>query len=206
MSRSAPTPFVLRTGLRLLGRPSADPRDVGARLDRALRSASCDGRGAPPKRTQPVQVVGTAHVDSDAYHTWRAQQLRRLSGGCFPELEEGRWAMVLFAMPLTAVAAFVTDGGPSGLLGPPVVGRFDAGITLDVGLAATLVAWLEGGRHSILLAPPLLGRPGGPCRVAALRRAWPLPVSPLALRESSGTQAQGPGDPRCTLPEPGSTD
>lgn len=179
------SPFVARMGLRLLGRPSVDPRDVGARLDRALAQAARDADGHAPRRTSPVQVVGEAHFDAATYRLWRRIQLRRVGGGYVPELDDDKWALVLSAVRPSALVDFAKEGGTAELLGPPFVGRFGTSIPRDIALAATLAAWLDGQR-AVVLAPPLLADVGQPYRLASLKRAWPLPVAELMHRNQLG--------------------
>lgn len=167
-----------RAGLRLTVRPSTDPRDVGARLDRALLAASRDRAGRVARQTRPVQVVGHAHHDPETYRRWRADQLRRVSGAVVPELSEGEWAMVLWAVPPTALVPFARDGSTRVLLGPPLVGTFVDGVEHEVAMAAALASWLQG-RHEVVLAPPLLSVGGSPYGMLALKRGWPLPVAEL---------------------------
>lgn len=135
-----------------------------------------------------MQVVGTAHRDPGTYRSWREHQLRRAAGGFFPELADGEWACVLSAMDPAELQAF-TLGAARGGLGPPLVGRFAGDVTLDVGLAATLIAWLAG-RHAIVLAPPLLGEPDRPHRLATLRRGWPLRPAELPALDGGPQQTR----------------
>jgi hypothetical protein len=188
---NAHAPFAARLGLRLLGRPSADRHDVGARLDRALSLASCTSEGRAPVRARPVQVVGEAHHDPEAYRRWRERQRRRASGAAVPQLLDGEWALVLWAVPPAALMDFLLKRDTAALLAPPLVGRFTTEVTDEVGLAATLASWLTR-RYEIVLAPPLLADgDAGPYRVATLRRGWPQ--APAERRDLLGE-----GDPSTT--------
>lgn len=156
---------------------------MGARLDRALHAASLDRDGRPAKQTLPVQVLGEAHRDGETYRRWRERQLRRVHGASLPVLRDGEWALVLWAIRPSGVADLVLRGDTGGVMGPPIVGRFSGDVTSEVGLAATIAAWLQG-RHAVLLAPPLLGEADGPYGHASLRRAWPLPVAAMLAEVS----------------------
>lgn len=117
--------------------------------------------------------------------------MRRIGGTSIPELPSEEWALVLWTMPPASLVDFAMNGDANGLLGPPVIGRFGHEINPEIGLAATVAAWLEG-QHAVVLAPPLLSDGDGPYRLAALRRAWPLPAAELLSADGGRAATMGP--------------
>lgn len=91
-----------------------------------------------------------------------------------PELEEGHWALVLWAMRPAALIDFARHGRTKGLLTPPYVGRYRPGVEPEVALAGGIAAWLEGQDRGAELAPPLLRDADGPFRLVTLDREWTL--------------------------------
>jgi hypothetical protein len=174
---SATNPRLLRALLSFSGRPSADPRDVFARLERALAAATAPaaaGTGA----VASAQLVGDVH-DPDSYRTWRRRQLQRLAGAFVPEME-GHQALVLWALKPAILFDFLREGRSKGLLGPPHVGFFNAGVAPEVMLAGTLAGWLEARAQPPRLAPPLLRTaPAARPRLALTQFAWELPGTEL---------------------------
>jgi hypothetical protein len=180
MPAPARSPLIARLATRLAGKQSADHRDINARLDRALLARSGDAdAGLTAAAPQPVQVVGEAHTDPVSYRRWRARQLRSLPGAMVPELQQGEWALVLWVLRPALLVDFVRHGKTRGLLRPPLVGRFAPAVQPEDALAGTLAAWLELHDGPLQLAPPLLRTADGPCQLAALGRAWPLPRTEL---------------------------
>jgi hypothetical protein len=152
-------------------RQSAEQRDVEERLNRAL--ASCAALEAHAAR--PVQLFGQAHRRPETYARWRQCHLRRLPGASAPELPDGSWALVLWALEPAMVLDFLRQGRSEGLLTPPAVGTFAATVDSVTALASAVAAWLEDNGGPLRLAPPLLSQDGGRPRLAALARSWPLP-------------------------------
>jgi len=164
MGRNSP---VTRTLVRLRGGRSEDDRDVARALRRALKRA---GRreGGP----QPVQGAGQP-LSAEDYGGWRTRALRRGAVSSAPELEPGRYALVLFTFALPAAEQFVRHGAAAHLA-PPTVGMFRPETEPAVALAGTLAAWIELYDRPVSLAPPLL-HTGGRWRAVELGLEWPLP-------------------------------
>jgi hypothetical protein len=164
-----------RLALRLAGKSSADPRDIHARLDAALRAHGGDDQKPP----RSIQVVGEAHLDPETYRKWRERQLRRIPGAFVPELDPGQWGLVLWALRPAVLVDFARHGKTKGLVGPPFVGRFTDTADPDTALAGTLAGWLEAQDGPLALAPPLLRDARGPYRLTPLGRTWALPATEL---------------------------
>ncbi len=179
MPESARLSWRTRVALRLSGRPSADGRAIQARLDRALLIASTERDEQATSRPRPVQIVGEAHADLASYRRWRERQLRRIPGATVPELRDGEWALVLWALRPASLVDFARHGRTKGLLTPPYVGRFRSSVHVELGLAGTLAGWLEGQDRGVRLAPPLLHDADGPYRLVTLDRDWELPATEL---------------------------
>ena len=157
---------------------SAEQRDVEERLNRAL--AACAALEAHAGR--PVQLFGQAHRRPETYARWRDRQLRRVPRASAPELPDGSWALVLWALEPGTVADFLREGRSERLLTPPTVGTFAATVDSDTALASTVAGWLEDNGGPFCLAPPLLSHGGGRPRLAELARPWPLaPAVPCRL-------------------------
>ena len=162
--------------MRVRGERSADDRDVARELRRQLKLAS---RRAGEAR--PVQVAGKP-LEAAQYAKWRRRAVRRGVISAAPELQAGRYAMVLFAFDPADTEAFIRTGTATQLT-PPTVGTFLPAVEPPVALAATLAGWLEQRHHERWeLCPPLL-HTGGHWRVADLGREWPLaPAAPASGR------------------------
>ena len=159
---------IARTLIRARGARSEDPRDVKRDLRRALKRAAA--RDGEPR---PVQVAGEPLETADYAH-WRERALRRGALSSAPELEPGRYALVLFAFDPEATRQFVSHRAAAHLT-PPTVGSFRPMTEPAVALAGTLAAWLESYAKPVALAPPLL-RTGRSWRVADLGLDWALPA------------------------------
>lgn len=101
MTRLTP---LTRALIRLRGGHSDHPRDVERDLRRALKRAV--GRDGEP---QAVQVAGQPLETADYAH-WRERALRRGTVSSAPELEPGRYALVLLAYDPGATQQFVRHG------------------------------------------------------------------------------------------------
>lgn len=132
MTRISP---LRRALLRVRGRRSEDDRDIGRDLRRQLRRAS-RREGYP----QPVQVAGRP-LEPDGYAHWRERALRRGAVSSAPQLDPGRYALVLFALDPAGTEQFIRRGA-SAQLTPPTVGAFLPTTEPAVALAGTLAAWL----------------------------------------------------------------
>jgi len=175
---SATNPRLFRTLLRLAGKPSADPRDVHRRLERALERAQANATDVD-RAARPVQAVGELHTPA-SYRRWRQTQLRRLPGAFVPEVEEGQLPVVLWALKPAGLADFLRRGRTKTLLSPPSVGVFAPAVDGEVALAGVLAGWLEQQPEaSLRLAPPLLRRSGQRSRLVLPQYAWALPASEL---------------------------
>jgi len=142
-----------RIGLRLAGRSSADPRDIGRRLRKALKRSNERAQEAGDQ-AETVQLFGEA-LAAWQYAEWSAA--RRRKGGGTPDLTSPEhYALVLHAIPPAHVDRFVRRGTYSELFGPPQVGMFEASVEYQDALAGTVAAWIEGQPNSLALAPPLL--------------------------------------------------
>ena len=120
---------------------------------------------------QPVQVAGQP-LGAEDYAHWRERALRRGTVSSAPELEPGRYALVLFAFAPSATEQFIRHGAASQLT-PPTVGMFLPTTEAAVALAGTLATWLKLHAPPVELAPPLLYIRGR-WRVAELGLDWPL--------------------------------
>ena len=156
-----------RARLRVRGGRSEDDRDIARDLRRALkRAGGGDGKG------QPVQAAGQP-FDAEEYAHWRERALRRGAVSSAPELEPGRYALVLYAFVPAAAGQFVRHRAAS-YLTPPTVGAFIPATEPAFALAGTLASWLDIYARPVELAPPLL-HTGGRWRVAELGLDWALP-------------------------------
>ncbi len=170
MTRISP---LRRALLRAGGKRSEDDRDVARALRRQIMRAS--RRDGYP---QPVQAAGQP-LEAEGYAHWRKRALRRGTVSSAPELDPGRYALVLFTLDPDATEQF-TRHGAAAQLTPPTVGAFLPTTDPAVGLAGTLAGWLRLHPRRVALAPPLLYTSGG-WRVAQLGIDWELaPQEPPA--------------------------
>ncbi len=142
-----------RFGLRLAGKPSADPRDIRRRLRRALAEAN-ERAAAAGEHAEPVQLFGEA-LAAWQYEDW--SKPRRRKGSSTPELTSpDHYALVLHAIVPAHVERFVRRGVYSELLGPVTVGMFEPSVEYEDALAGTVATWIERQERPFALAPPLL--------------------------------------------------
>ena len=161
-----------RARLALRGQRSEDERDIARDLRRHLKRAR--RREGEPKA---VQVAGEP-LEAPDYARWRRRALRRGAVSSAPELEPGRYALVLFTFDPGSTEQFIRHGAAAQLT-PPTVGAFLPTTEPTAALAGTLAAWLELYTQPVALAPPLL-RVGGRWRVADLGLDWDLAPPALA--------------------------
>ena len=164
MARLSP---LTRARIRVTRGRSEDDRDVARDLRRALKRAA--NRAG---EVGGVQVAGLP-LESGDYRHWRERALRRGTVSTAPELEPGRYALVLFAFRPSSTNQFLRHGAGSQLT-PPTVGMFRPTTEPAVALAGTLASWLEIYARPVELAPPLL-KSGERWRVAGLGLDWSLP-------------------------------
>ena len=146
MTRVSP---LRRALLRVRGKRSEDERDIARNLRRQMGRAS-RREGYP----QPVQVAGQP-LEADGYAHWRERALRRGVVSSAPELDPGRYALVLFAFAPTATEQFVRHGAAAQIT-PPTIGAFLKTTDPAVAPAGTLADWLALHPRRVVLAPPLL--------------------------------------------------
>ena len=168
MTRISP---LKRARLALRGQRSEDERDIARDLRSHLKRAR-RREGEP----QAVQVAGEP-LEAPNYARWRRRALRRGSVSSAPELEPGRYALVLFAFDPSSTGQFMRHGAAAQLV-PPTVGMFLPTTEPAAALAGTLATWLDLYTRPVALAPPLLHGQGG-WRVADLGIEWDLPPSAL---------------------------
>ncbi len=171
MARNSP---VRRALLRVRGRHSEDDRDVARALRRQLKRAT--RREGEPQR---VQAAGQP-LEAEDYARWRKRALRRGSVSSAPELDPGRFALVLSTFDPAATDQFIRHGAAAQIT-PPTVGMFRPTTDRVVALAGTLAAWLELQTRPVALAPPLL-HSGGRWRTVDLGLDWPLAPADLTRR------------------------
>ena len=156
------------------GRHSEDDRDVARDLRRQLKRAS-----RREGEALPVQAAGQP-LEAEDYARWRKRALRRGSVSSAPELDPGRFALVLFTFDPAATDQFVRHGAAAHIF-PPTVGMFRPMTDPAVALAGTLAAWLSLQQRPVALAPPLL-ESGGRWRTVDLGLDWPLSPADLTRR------------------------
>jgi len=157
----------LNKGLKRAGGARSDnDRAVARELRRQLKRAA-RRKGEP----RPVQVAGKP-LEAEDYAKWRRRALRRGSLSRAPELQPGRYALVLLAFDPAGTGGFIRSGAANHVV-PPTVGTFQPKVEPAVALAGTLAGWLELYTDPVALAPPLL-HTGGRWRVADLGLDWPL--------------------------------
>ena len=126
-----------------------------------------------------MQAAGQP-LEAEDYARWRKRALRRGSVSSAPELDPGRFALVLFTFDPAATTQFVRHGAAAHI-SPPTVGMFRPMTDPAVALAGTLAAWLELQTGPVALAPPLL-ESGGRWRAVDLGIDWPLAPADLTRR------------------------
>ena len=146
MARPRPLARVLarRGGAR--ARDAGNPtRELRRAIERARRR-----KGEP----DAVQIAGQPLMAAD-YARWRAQKLGH--GAIFPtpDLERGRYALVLLAIDLRSTEEF-THAGAGGLLTEPTVDTFELEVEPALALTGMLANWLDLYPRPVMLAPPLL--------------------------------------------------
>jgi hypothetical protein len=155
-----------RALIRIRGGHSGHPRDVERDLRRVIkRAAGRDGRATAGAGRGP------AARDARLRALARAG-LRRGTVSTAPELEPGRYALVLVAFAPAATEQFVRHGAAAHLT-PATVGSFRPTTEPAIALAGTLALWLDIYAQPVALTPPLL-HVGGGWRVADLGLEWPL--------------------------------
>lgn len=161
MARNSP---FRRALLGLRGRHSEDDRDVARDLRRQIKRS-----GRRQGEARAVRAAGQP-LEADDYARWRERALRRGAVSSAPELDPGRYALVLYTFDPTATEQFVRHGAARHLT-PPTVGAFLPTTESAVALAGTLAAWLELYPHPVTLAAPLL-HSGGRWRTVELGIEW----------------------------------
>ena len=163
MARNGPLRRALARGRAAHSGGAGDPA-------RELRRAiECAGRrGGEP---EPVQIAGQPLMAAD-YARWRAHKLGHGAIFTAPDLEPGRYALVLLAIDLASSEDFAHYGA-GGLLTQPSVDTFELEIEPALALTAMLANWLELYSRPVALAPPLL-QLGGRWQIADLALDWEL--------------------------------
>jgi hypothetical protein len=139
-------------------------------LTRELRRAiarAARRKGEP----EAVQMAGQPLMPED-YARWRKQKLGQGAVFTAPDLEPGRYALVLLAIDLASNEDFAHHGA-GGLLTEPTVDTFELHVEPAPALARMLVSWLELYPRPVALAPPLL-QLGGRWRVTDFELDWAL--------------------------------
>jgi len=160
----------LRPLARALARRGGARSGAAGDATRELRRAIARARkreGEP----DAAQIAGQPLMAED-YARWRAQKLGQ--GAIFPapDLERGRYALVLLAIDLRSSEEFA-HAGAGGLLTEPAVDTFGLDVEPALALTSMLANWLELYPRPVMLAPPLL-QIRGRWSVADLGLDWAL--------------------------------